>query len=344
MPRVWCAYWRIKQELLRLWAMRAFAYDALGTYRAMFWVPESTDRHTLAASLLFQYHKLEKGLSMPGPRRLFGVDPAGETMRLLRRWERAGHSKANPVYLGALETLRGYALHLETYALDGEKRIAADVTGFLVRHQIRDPKLSTPVGLAQIDAPDSARAAFRSLVAARRSVRDFSPERVPHDLVHSAVQLAQQSPSACNRQPCSVHVVTDADLKASLLAYQNGNRGFGDRIPTLLIITADERCFFDASERHQPYIDGGLFAMTLCYALTAEGLASCCLNWCVPPANDRVVHRLARISSSERIIMFMAVGYAQKGCVVPRSPRRAVDEVLQPVPSGGAAPAAAATA
>ena len=96
----------------------------------------------------------------------------------------------------------------------------------------------------------------------------------------------------------------------------------------LLIITSDERYFFDASERHQPYIDGGLFAMSLCYALTAQGLASCCLNWCVPPANDRSVHRIAGLASSKRIIMFMAVGYATDNCRVPKSPRRATSEVL----------------
>jgi nitroreductase len=327
-PSLWNAYWRVKQEALRLWMLRFYAYDVANTYRAMYWVPGGAEYRAHAAALLFQFHKLEKGMSMPGARRLFGIEPAAEVMQLLSRWERAGHSTSDTVYLGALETLRAYALHLAAHQLDGGGRISPQLEEFVAARSTRAPHLVTPTplhALAQQAAPSDA---FAQLALARRSVRDFKKLPVPPPLLQEAVRLAQLSPSACNRQPCRVYAVEDSQQMARLLSYQNGNRGFGDRVPLLLIVTADARCFFDASERHQPYIDGGLFSMSLCYGLTALGLASCCLNWCVPTANDLAVHRITGIPSTERIIMFIAVGYASDQCQVPRSSRRDLHDVL----------------
>ena len=331
-PRLWGSYWRFKQELLRLWMLRNFVYDIGNTYRAMFWVPGSHERTTLAAALLFYFHKLEKGMSMPGPRRLFGQEPASEVMALLRKWRGAALSETDPVYLGALETLHGFVAHLDRHGLDPKGGISATVRHFLTGFGQRAPHLVTPVGLPPVNLHgNTAHGVFSQLAMARRSVRDFDEQPVPAEALLEAVRLAQLSPSACNRQPCRVYAVRDVETKKQILSYQNGNRGFGDRIPVVLVITADESCFFDASERHQPYIDGGLFSMSLCFALTALGLASCCLNWCVPVSNDRAVHAILGIRASERIVMFIATGYASATCAVPRSPRRDETEVLLPL-------------
>lgn len=330
MPAVWGSYWRIKQELLRIWTLRFFAHDIAGTYRAMFWVPGSANYRTLSASLLFQYHKLEKGLVMPGPRRLFGIEPAISVVQHLRRWREAGHPVSDPIYLGAIETLTAYTAHLRRHGLDPHNLIVPQVAALLGQFTETAPGLSTPVPL-QRDASGAGMAAFSALAQQRRSVREFLPDPVPQAVIESAVALAQLSPSACNRQPCRVYTLTEPELKKAALLQQNGNRGFGHLAPHVLIITANEGGFFDASERHQPYIDGGLFAMSLCFGFVAQGVATCCLNWCVPPRNDRTVHRLVGIPASERIVMFMAIGYPPPDCKVPRSPRRALATVLPAV-------------
>lgn len=294
----------------------------------MFWSALGDDRKTLAAELIFQYHKLEKGMCIPGPKRLFGLDPSAAVIKLLERWSAAGHAENDRVFQGAIATLEGYVRHLERYELDPNGRVLPAVCAFLKARSSAEEELQTPIELPSID-PLVDFDGFARIARARRSVRSFAAKPVPRSIIEQAVTLAQLAPSACNRQPCRVHLLTDEALKASALSYQNGNRGFGHLAPVILIITADERCFFDASERIQPYIDGGLFSMSLCYALTSAGLASCCLNWCVPPSNDIAVHRLVDIPESERIIMMMAVGYAPDDCIVPRSPRRALSEVLR---------------
>jgi nitroreductase len=327
-PGIWSVYWRVKQEFLRLAAMRYFLYDIRNVYRSMFWNAQADDKKTLAAELIFQYHKLEKGMCIPGPKRLFGLDPAAAVIKILERWSVAGHAESDPVFKGAIATLEGYVRHLQRYELDPKGNVLPTVLAFLNVRSGLENEFRTPIQLPRVDSSVDLEG-FMRLAHARRSVRSFATTPVPRSIIESAVTLAQLAPSACNRQPCRVYLLTDDALKASALSFQNGNRGFGHLAPVILIITADEQCFFDASERAQPYIDGGLFSMSLCYALTSAGLASCCLNWCVPPSNDIAVHSLIEIPESERIIMMMAVGYPSDDCIVPRSPRRALSEVLR---------------
>lgn len=328
-PPLWSAYWRGKQQLKRLWLMRFFAYDIAQTYRAMFWPECHQGRNTLAAALLFQYHKLEKGLVMPGPLRLFGVDPARAVMSLARQWRAAGLPVEDPIYLGALETLNAYAERLASNGLDSRGEVTALLHMFLAESPQREGAVATPMPLPAWPAATTlAQCSFATLAQARRSVREFLPDAVPKEVVTAAVASAQLAPSACNRQPCELHIVSSPEQKAELLAYQNGNRGFGHLAPHVAICTADEQCFFDASERHEPYIDGGLFAMSFILALRDQGVGSCCLNWCVPPANDRAVHRLFGLPKSKRIVMLIAFGYAPEHCLVPRSPRREIRSVV----------------
>src|SRR3954469_2793955 len=51
---------------------------------------------------------------------------------------------------------------------------------------------------------------------ARRSVRRFSPEPVPHELVENAVRVAGTAPSGANQQPWTFVVVSDPELKRRL--------------------------------------------------------------------------------------------------------------------------------
>ena len=65
-------------------------------------------------------------------------------------------------------------------------------------------------------APEEERrrsAEFLSRIAARRTVRDFSPEPVPFELIRSAVRAAALAPSGANRQPWKFVVVSDPEVK-----------------------------------------------------------------------------------------------------------------------------------
>lgn len=309
-------------------ATLAYHWDDLRiSVRHMHWRPRETRYWPLSAELLFQFHKLEKGMCMPGTPRFFGEAPVHDTARLVRDWRDGGHAAADSVCAGAVATLASYRERVAPLAGSAASaQSALRAAEAVCREYAADAQFHTPMPLPPV--PAQAWPVFQQLVQARRSVRQFKPTAVDVERLSAAVQAAQWSPSACNRQPWRVHVYRQRGQIDALLKLQNGNRGFGHGVPALLILTVDASGFFDASERHQPYIDGGLFTMSLLYALQAQGLASCCLNWCVSPATDRRGHALAGIPEQERILMYLAVGEPAEGCVVPRSPRRGTGTVL----------------
>lgn len=323
-PALWRALHTAKFQVKRVLLLKSFLQDVRKTYLYMYWNSKDSNSHKLSAELLFQYHKLEKGLVMPGEHRLFGLEPALAVMQLVGDWRRHGFNLSDPVFLGAVETLHAYADRLNQYDLDPTGKILPAVKSFLNDYPQRFPAYETPYALPVVDAYLS----FKDIAHARRSVREYSTQEVPGNMIANAIELAQLSPSACNRQPCKVYIVSDNALKTNALALQNGNRGFGHQIPVLAAIVSESRGFFDASERHQPYVDGGLFAMSFAYALTAQGLSSCFLNWCASHENDTKLHQLLAIPDSEYVITLMAIGYAKDNVAVPRSARRDIASVL----------------
>lgn len=70
-------------------------------------------------------------------------------------------------------------------------------------------------------------AAFRDLLANRRSVRSFLPDPVPDDIIAEVLQDAQCAPSNCNTQPWHVHIVSGqsrAALSRALLDAEAAGR------------------------------------------------------------------------------------------------------------------------
>src|SRR5690606_17298019 len=73
----------------------------------------------------------------------------------------------------------------------------------------------------------------------RFSLRNYSEKMVPIDIIESALILAQNAPSACNRQTVRTHVFTDPEWIEEILVLQGGNRGFG-HLSNKLIIRSEE--------------------------------------------------------------------------------------------------------
>lgn len=321
----------MKIQAQRLWMLGYFFQDISNTFRNMYWPSRNKSPLQLTSELLFQYHKLEKGLVMPGPKRFFGEEPANAVLNLLTIWHSKNMPQTDPIYLGALETLHAYQKRLISESLDTDDKIVSSLRSFLHNYPIRTAALTTPQSLVNINTSEQENInlqLFTQLANARRSVRSFSSREVPSTKIKQAVKLAQLSPSACNRQPCRVYLIKDEARKKALLALQNGNRGFGHLIPILAVITSDSGAFLNASERHEPYLDGGLFSMSFMYALTSQDLATCCLNWCASPDQNKRLREILPLTDSEQVLMFMAIGYPEPNALVPRSPRKSTESVL----------------
>jgi nitroreductase len=71
--------------------------------------------------------------------------------------------------------------------------------------------------LSEEDALERSRA-FLVAIAARRSVRHFSSEPVPRELIEDAIRAAGTSPSGANQQPWTFVAVSDPKVKARIRA------------------------------------------------------------------------------------------------------------------------------
>jgi nitroreductase len=184
-------------------------------------------------------------------------------------------------------------------------------------------------GLRSVAAPEPCSKTFERLVHERHSVRTYSGAAISDDTIVRSVRLAIQSPSACNRQAVRVHVFSGPQCLARILRHQNGNRGFGSRADKLLLITYDLRALLSSAERNLPYLDGGLFAMTLIYALQDAGVATCCLNVNHHSFREAALRRALRIPPQEAPILLIAAGGFPATFRVPASERLTTEAVLQ---------------
>lgn len=273
------------------------------------------------------YHALEKSMSFPNRNANSGWANANLLLDCCLAAQKAGnigfHDRAAISVLRQFVNLEENAGRPEASAIRQalEKLYAAnDVpTGVTV---IKNHTF----GKGRLDDPESF---FNS----RYSLRDFSDAKVPMEVVERATTLAMKAPSACNRQPWAIYYTNDPELRDSALKYQSGNRGFGHKVPMLLVIASDLRAFMPGQERYQHWIDGGIFSMSLILSLHSLGLGSCCLNWSQSAPQDKAFRSVFGIADQHTIIMMLAVGWPKEDNTVCVSGRRPIDEVLLPLKS-----------
>lgn len=290
------------------------------------------DRQKLEAILFFNYHKIEKALVMPEVKPLFGLNYIGSLLDLMEKWvQLTGRDIEAAVFRGAYASLVQYRDHVGESLSRSNPALAHRVDKFLANYNdtVYDQNIG---GSITITAKEFQAACedidFGCFVNYRRSVRNFSQQHIPDDIIEDAVELAQRSPSVCNRQCWRVHVFTSDADKSKILQHQNGNSGFGHLADRVLLITADLRSFLSSGERNQGYIDSGMFAMTLLYALQSHGVVSCCLNLSISFNQDLALRRACRIPISETPIMMIAIGYPPECFRVAAAARVSVQNVL----------------
>jgi len=268
------------------------------------------DMAKMQYTLLRTAHTLEKGLSMPSPRKGFGREKALGLISGLERYA-ARFGSEDPEFLASpMQTVAAYLDWSEKEGTDVSKPKAAfsdlqqtyfSLTG---HNQAAAPAGTVSCGAAQIR--EAAAGDFESLLLSRHSIRCFSREEVPDSTIIKALELAQRTPSACNRQAWKTHVFK-GESAARLVRWQGGCKGFEDEIRTAILITADMRAFL-SYEPHQAYVDGGLYAMNLINALHFLGLGTIPLSTGFKCTRLKQLYRGFDIPENEVPIMIIGTG------------------------------------
>lgn len=283
----------------------------------------------LRALITMNYHRLEKGLALAAPRPGFGRQPTQELQRDLSEYVQ--EFGVDDTVRVALDALRAYLdFHDAAGAPNDDLRQFVDelAMSVSVAEATEEERRGGVRPTTREDILSAGKLDLREFFRHRYSIRHFSAEPVDLALIEDAVRMAQKTPSVCNRQSSKVHVYTTAPERSRVLAHQNGNRGFGEQIDKLLLVTTELGNFVSIGERNQCWVDGGMFAASLVYALHSLGLGTCCLNCSNDMQTDQSLRAAAGIPPSEAIIMMIAVGHLPDRLNVAQSPRKRIDEVL----------------
>jgi iodotyrosine deiodinase len=193
---------------------------------------------------------------------------------------------------------------------------------------------------------------FTATMQARRSVRLFSTEPVPAELIENALAVAGTAPSGAHQQPWTFAVVTEPALKAQLReAAEAEERDFYDRRATSEWKEAIEPIGTDWVKTHitdAPYVivvfeqpwrpgpDGekvkhyyvresvGIAVGFLLAALQVSGLVALTHT----PSPMGFLRELLGRPENERPFILIPVGYPANDAVVPDLRRKALDEIV----------------
>jgi len=280
------------------------------------------NRNTLLSSITMDYHRIEKGLSLPKTKPRFGFWFIPDLIdRIYYYYQNYGKHEIVISAINALNSYREFHSRNNISLRELEKSFEKlDSIG----------KISNGEGIIEVSDFESRKSpfSFREFVASRHSVRNFEEGIVEDGKIEEAVSIAKRTPSVCNRQPWRVYSVKGEKVEA-LLKHQNGNRGFRNSINNLLVITGKLSYMRAPIERHQIYIDGGLFSMSLMYALHSLNLGVCSLNWCVDKEDDIAARKILDLPADEEIIMYLAVGYKKNQYNIAASPRLSNNLILK---------------
>jgi nitroreductase len=278
--------------------------------------------------LIFFAHTIEKGLSLPEPRPLFGKSNISRILHLLRVSQPNSVGKVGvQMAIGSLKEYLEFhkKLGIEDVFLSDVESETSTLSRF---HSIYDGGGTKNIEDITFKINDGV-FKYSEFISSRYSCRNFQGKKIPKHIILKILETAQQAPSQCNRQSTRIHCYQSKDKIDKLLSLQGGSRGFSEKVYNLIVISNDLNAWVGRGERNQCYVDGGLFAMNLLLSIHANGLASCPLNFSKTYFAERKFKKMANIPRNERVVMLIAFGFpSEQNTIAARSIRSQVDQVL----------------
>ena len=279
--------------------------------------------------VIFLTHQIEKGLGHREFRYGFGVHVFKALGPELAKLEAADSDYPNnPAYRECMSAVHEYIARHEAAGKD----ISQQRQYFGNKHWERARQATDEHGgsivVTAAEKADNAQKSFIELAENRHSLREYSAQPVTEEEIVKAVELATRAPSACNRQPARVLLISDARQIAEVLKIQGGVRGYA--LPSqLLLVTAKTSVFMGPNERNQGFIDGGLFSMMLLMSLEAYGLAACPLHAMLDGKAEARMREILNVPDDEIFVMFVEVGHFPESVRTPQSTRLPMESIFK---------------
>jgi iodotyrosine deiodinase len=192
---------------------------------------------------------------------------------------------------------------------------------------------------------------FYELLNRRRTVREFSPEAVPEEVIMNCIKAAGTAPSGANQQPWHFVAIKNPDIKKKirLAAEEEERKFYNDRAPEEWLKalehlgTDDQKPFLEVApwlipvfvEKHRVGPEGevlknyytmesvGLATGMLLAALHSAGLATLTHT----PSPMRFLSEICGRPANEKPFVLIVCGYPTDGVRVPDICRKSLDEI-----------------
>ena len=191
---------------------------------------------------------------------------------------------------------------------------------------------------------------FLTNISSRRSVREFSNEAVPIELITNAVKAAASAPSGANKQPWHFVVVTDPRIKKEIrMAAEkeekafynyrassewlkdlepfetNWSKPFLETAPSLIVVF---KKIYDVRKKQRKknyYVNEsvGIASGILLAALHHSGLVTLAHT----PAPMGFLEEILKRPKNEKAFLLIPVGLPSKDAEVPRVTKKSFNEV-----------------
>lgn len=259
----------------------------------------------IESEITLRYHSIEKGFLHDSIRPRFAQKRVEELIVLLKKIELDKNNHRVQIQSAIINLCKYYEYHLGL-EIDISDYFKKEDYDLFICHLISEEKpIINHTKESYFQFKDSA---FNKFSISRSSVRKFTGDKISQQILHNVIDLANHAPSVCNRQPVNIHIVENKTLIDKILEIQGGLKGYSDELSQLIVVTSDRNYFYSVGERHQLYIDGGIYLMNLLYALHFYGIGACPAHWGMPYQADYKAMKLLKLKESEQIISLIAIG------------------------------------
>ncbi|QQS55447.1 MAG: nitroreductase family protein [Candidatus Competibacteraceae bacterium] len=290
---------------------------------------EEKDRK-LFYQIIILSHAIEKGLSFPNLRPLFGREKIELIMRMIQEFNKSFSLFPLEMSSGALQN------YVEVHRAMGVIDPFLETVDKFARDKIIFDKIEPKGGIKKISFYPDPENKFSNkmnlqFLESRFSCRVYESGVISEETIDNVVTIAQQTPSQCNRQSVRLHCFQEKSKIEELLLLQGGAAGFYEGVYNLFIVTSEATAWGGFGQRNQGYVDGGLFSMGLLLACHAHNIGTCALNLAVGNSHENKIKKIANIHPRERLIMMIAFGYypVEGRLKAAMSPRLSVQQVLR---------------
>jgi len=275
-------------------------------------------------------HRLEKGMIMQPRRSIFARDYIGETIDYYEKFSTSYNKNKSIMDETELQWAHDVLGRYFSLVDTNDKVIGSAYVKYqetLGGYACKTKEIKVPHPHKDGQKSDISYDEMLKLALQRRSVRWFRKKSVPRKLLDQALMVGRQSPSACNRLPYKFRVFDDPKLVKKIASIPFGATGYSHQIPTIIVVTGELDYYFSPRDRHIIYIDASLAAMSFMFALETLGLSSSVINWPDFEPLEIKMQKALGLDASERVVMLIAVGFADPNGGVPYSQKKNLDSI-----------------